>query len=76
MAAAVVALIGTTTGVIAAKEVIEGVTSSPHTQDFARLLEAGSVILWVRAATPEREEAATQVLIANGAGNVHVHQKR
>jgi hypothetical protein len=75
MAATVAALIGTATGVIAAKEVIEGVTSSPHTEDFARSLETGSVILWVRATTREREETATEVLTANGAGNVHIHQK-
>ncbi len=73
VAASVAAVIGAATGVIAVKEVIEGVTSSPHTEDFARSLEAGSVILWVRAATPEREERAAAILADNGAGNVHVH---
>lgn len=75
MAAAVAGIIGATTGVIAAKEVIEGVTSSPHTEDFARSLEAGSVILWVRAETPERAEEATRILNDNGAGNVHIHKR-
>ncbi len=75
MAAAVAAIIGTATGVIAAKEVVEGVTSTPHTEDFARSLEAGSVILWVRAANAEREEIAAKVLSDNGAGNVHIHEK-
>jgi hypothetical protein len=74
IAATVAALIGTATGVIAAKEVIEGVTSTPHTEDFARSLEAGSVILWVRAATPEREQVATEVLNRCGGSNVHVHE--
>ncbi|MBL6933035.1 MAG: hypothetical protein ISR45_08810 [Rhodospirillales bacterium] len=74
MAATVAALIGATTGVIAAKEVIEGVTSSPHTEDFARSLEAGSVILWVRAADAGREEEAMQVLKQSGASNVHIHE--
>ncbi len=74
MAAAVAGLIGAATGVIAAKEVIEGVTSSPHTEDFARSLEAGSVILWVRAATPELEEVATTLLTQSGASNVHIHK--
>ena len=73
VAGTVAALIGAATGVVAAKEVIEGVTSTPHTEDFARSLEAGSVILWVRAASTEREEIATKVLTDNGAGNVHIH---
>jgi len=75
MAATVAGLIGATTGVIAAKEVIEGVTSSPHTEDFARSLEAGSVILWVRAETPTREDDATRVLGECGASNVHIHKR-
>jgi hypothetical protein len=74
MAATVAGLIGAATGVIAAKEVIEGVTSSPHTEDFARSLEAGSVILWVRAETKDREDIATQILNDIGAGNVHIHE--
>jgi hypothetical protein len=74
MAATVAGLIGAATGVIAAKEVIEGVTSSPHTEDFARSLEAGSVILWVRAETAEREEVASRTLNASGASNVHIHK--
>lgn len=73
VAATVAAIIGTTTGMIAAKEVIEGVTSTPHTEDFARSLEAGSVILWVRVDTASREESAREILESNGADNVHVH---
>ena len=76
VAATVAALIGAATGVIAAKEVIEGVTSTPHTEDFARSLAAGSVILWVRVDSPKREEDATKVLIESGAGNVHIHQNK
>ena len=74
VAASVAALIGATTGVIAAKEVIEGVTSTPHTEDFARSLEAGSVILWVRTTTDEREQTAMTVLNENGGSNVHLHE--
>lgn len=74
MAATIAALIGTATGIIAAREVIAGVTSSPNTEDFARSLEAGSVILWVRAAGPEQERVAARVLNDCGAGNVHIHE--
>ena len=48
MAATIAALIGAAVGTVAAKEVIEEVTSTPHTEDFARAVEAGSIILWVR----------------------------
>jgi len=74
MAATVAALIGAATGVVAAKEVIEEVTSTPHTEDFARSLEAGSVILWIRAVTPERQQLAMDVLNESGASNVHLHE--
>lgn len=74
VAATVAALIGATTGMIAAKEVIEGVTSTPHTEDFARSLEAGSVILWVRTDSRVREETARDILVKSGGGNVHVHE--
>ncbi|MDP7547632.1 MAG: hypothetical protein QGF20_10100, partial [Alphaproteobacteria bacterium] len=39
---------GAAVGGIAVKEILDEVTSTPHTEDFARSLEAGSVILWVR----------------------------
>jgi len=74
IAASVAGVIGAATGVIAAKEVLENVTSTPHTEDFARSLEAGSVILWVRCADESQEAAARQILEDGGAGNVHVHE--
>ncbi len=74
MAASIAALIGTATGVIAAREVIAEVTSTPHTEDFARSLAAGSVILWVRVGHPEDEEKAMRILADNDAGNIHVHE--
>jgi len=73
VAATVAGLIGAATGAIAVKEVIEGVTSTPHTDDFARSLAAGSVILWVRAGDAEREAEALRILEENGASNVHIH---
>ena len=67
-------LIGAAVGGIAVKDIIEGVTATPHTEDFARAVEAGSVILWVRAANTAGEDAAVAVLRASGATNVHVHE--
>ena len=67
-------LIGATVGSIANKDAIERVTAKPHTEDFARAVEAGSVILWVRVADPARENTASAILGANGGTNVHVHE--
>ena len=47
MAATLAALIGAAVGGMAVKEVLEEVSSAPHTVDFKRALDAGSIILWV-----------------------------
>ena len=49
MAATIAGLVAAAVGGIAAKEIVDEVTLSPHTEDFARSLEAGGLILWVRA---------------------------
>ena len=73
-AALIGGLIGAAVGGIAIKDVIGEVTATPHTEDFARAVEAGSVILWVRAADAAGEDAAGAILGANGGTNVHVHE--
>ena len=73
-AAAIAATIGTAVTGIAAKELLDEVTATPHTEDFARSLEAGSLILWVRAETAEREALATSILTSSGGTNVHAHE--
>ncbi len=70
-AIAIAGIIGTAVGGLALKELIEEVTAKPHTEDFARAVEAGSIILWVRVADEQAETLATDVLIAAGAENVH-----
>ena len=71
LAASIAAVIGAAVGGVALKDVLEEVTSQPHTEDFARSLAAGSVILWVRAVDATQEQRAREVLAASGAGNVH-----
>ncbi len=73
-AALIGGLIAAAVGGIAIKDIIGGVTAIPHTEDFARAVEAGSVILWVRAANAAGEDTAGAVLRANGGTNVHVHE--
>lgn len=75
VAAAIAGIIGAAVGGVAIKEVLEEVTAKPHTEDFARSLEAGSVILWVRAADRERETAAANILENNGGYNIHVNER-
>jgi hypothetical protein len=74
VAAAISAIIGAAVGGIAIKEVLEEVAAKPHTEDFARSLAAGGVILWVQAADAEREQTAQAILKEHGGTNVHVHQ--
>lgn len=74
LAATLAGIIGAATAGVAAKEVLEEVTATPHTEDFARSLVAGSVILWVRVDDDNREKAAAETMSANGGHNVHVHR--
>lgn len=68
------AVVGATVGGVAVKEVLDEVTATPHTEDFARAVDAGSIILWVRANGQEREAKAKEVLQDQGAENVHIHK--
>lgn len=65
---------GATVGGVAVKEVLDEVTATPHTEDFARAVDAGSIILWVRTDGQEREAKAKEVLQNQGAENVHIHK--
>jgi hypothetical protein len=67
------AVVGATVGGAAIKEVLDEVTATPHTDDFARAVDAGSIILWVRAIGEDTQAKATEILSANGAENVHLH---
>ncbi|MGB0749491.1 MAG: hypothetical protein ACPGO3_12175 [Magnetospiraceae bacterium] len=72
-AAAVAAVVGAAVGGMAIGEVLEEVTSAPDTAEFARAVEAGSIILWVRTPDPEAQERAIAALTTSGATNIHLH---
>lgn len=74
VAATIAAIIGAAVGGIAIKEVLEEVTAKHHTAEFVRSVEAGSVILWVRAESDDRQQIAMSILNAHGGRNVHVHR--
>jgi hypothetical protein len=72
VAATIAGVIGAAVGGAAAVDLLGEVTAQPHTEDFARSLAAGSVILWVRAPDEARRAEARDILVACGADNVHV----
>lgn len=74
-AAMIAGLIGAAVGGAALKEILDQVTSTPHTEDFARSLAAGSIILWVRAADERRRNQALAILNKFGGANVHLHER-
>ena len=72
-AAAIAAVIAAGTATLAADEFLAEVTAKPHTEDFARSVEAGSIILWVAADTDHKELLALSILKDRGAENIHIH---
>src|SRR5512134_3783231 len=72
IAATMAGVIGAAVGGAALVDLLGEVTAQPHTEDFARSLAAGSVILWVRAPDEARQAKARDILTSCGADNVHV----
>jgi len=71
-AAMIAGIIGAAVGGVALKEILEEVAAQPHTDDFARSLDAGSVIIWVRIDDDATEARAISILQQCNAANVHV----
>lgn len=73
LGAAIATAVGAGVAGMAAKEFLEQVEATPRTEEFARALEQGAVLLWVYADTPERQKTAKEILTAHGAQDVHRH---
>lgn len=56
-------------------DVLDEVRATPHTEAFARAAENGAILLWVRAETPACQREAVTILDANGAQDVHTHER-
>lgn len=56
-------------------ELLETIRATPHTESYARALEAGALLLWVRATDAEREAKASEILGRHGAHDLHRHQR-
>lgn len=74
VAGSIAALVGAAVGGMAAKELLDEVTSAPDTEDFARAVEAGSIILWAHAPDDARQAEARRIMEAHGGENVHLHE--
>jgi len=62
-------------GGVAFKELLDEISAIPDSDDFARALAAGSVILWVMVRDRPEEERAKAVLLESEAQNVHVFER-
>jgi len=60
---------------VALAEFLDTIRATPHTESFARALEAGAVMLWVRADDPARQARAQEILRRHGAEDVHLHRR-
>ena len=72
VAAIIAGAVAAAVGGLAVKEVVEEVTDQPHTEDFARAVAAGNVVLWARVETAAREAAAHDILERTGGADIHV----
>jgi hypothetical protein len=73
--AVIAGLIAAGVGGVALKELMGEITARPHSEEFARSVAAGSIVLWVDAPGPDQEQRATAVLTRAGATNVHVNER-
>lgn len=75
LGAAIATAVGAGVAGMAAKEFLEQVEATPRTEEFARALEQGAVLLWVYADSEERQNTARKILTAHGAEDVHLHTR-
>jgi len=54
-------------------DLLSEVRATPHTEAFARALEAGAIVLWVRVDSEEKAKRAETLLAEHGAADVHRH---
>jgi hypothetical protein len=73
--AAIAGLVAAGVGGAAVKELLDEVSAIPDSEDFARALAAGSVILWVTVTDEAEVEKAKRALAAHGAANLHLFER-
>src|SRR3546814_17644652 len=55
---------------------LASVRATPHTEAFARALEAGAILLWVGVADETEARTAEEILNRHGASDVHRHARQ
>jgi hypothetical protein len=75
MAATAAALVAAGLGGAAVKELLDEISAIPDSEDFARALAAGSVILWVIVRDQLQEEKARAALAEASGANVHAFER-
>ncbi len=60
-------------GTAAVVDVLDKLRATPHTEAFARALEAGAILLWVRVEDAAAAARAETILSGAGAADVHRH---
>lgn len=73
--AVIAGLIAAGVGGVAVKDLLDEVAAIPDSDDFARALAAGSVVLWVSAEATAEEDRIKQLLIGAGGANVHIFER-
>lgn len=59
----------------ALREALDEIRATPHTEAFARALENGALLLWVRAETATQQAEAKAILTNHGGADIHVHSR-
>lgn len=54
-------------------DLLDDIRATPHTEAFARALEAGAILLWAAAADEGKAREAEAILTRHGASDVHRH---
>ncbi len=72
---AIAAALAAGISVAAVVELLDKLRATPHTESFARALEAGAILLWVRVGDAEAAKRAEDVLKDAGAADVHPHTR-
>lgn len=62
-------------GTAAVVDVLDKLRATPHTEAFARALEAGAILLWVRVEDAAAAGRAETILSGAGAADVHRHAR-
>ena len=54
-------------------DLLDEVRATPHTEAFARALEAGAILLWVRVPGEAEARSAEAIMDRHGGSDIHRH---